>query len=130
MHMTQATPDPNTPGAPDAGAAEPVAAPPPRASFEQRVEGFGRDIETAAERLGREAEAAGHRLANDPNARRAGDVAARLWGVIVLAIGLWFLADVTFGVQMPSVPWRDVWPLGLILLGGLIVLRGMTRSRA
>jgi hypothetical protein len=121
--MTDATPNPNpTPN--------PGAEPPSRPTFEQRMEGFGRDVEAAGERFGREAEAAGQRLANDPSARRAGDAAARIWGLIVLAAGLWFLFDVTLGMDMPSVPWADVWPLGLILLGGVIVMRGMSRSRA
>ena len=36
----------------------------------------------------------------------------------------------TIGLDMPNVPWSDVWPLGLILIGGLIVVRGMGRRRA
>lgn len=58
------------------------------------------------------------------------DTAARVWGLIVLAVGVWFLADVTIGLDMPNVPWSDVWPLGLIVLGVLIVVRGMGRRRA
>lgn len=67
-------------------------------------------------------------LAPTPN--RAADTAARFWGLVVLAVGLWFLADVTIGLDMPAVPWGDIWPLGLILLGALIVVRGMGRRRA
>ena len=123
--MTEATPDPTAapgPGPTDATTTKPT--------FEQRVEGFGREMGAAGERLGREAEAAGQRLANDPTIQRAGDTAARLWGLIVLAAGLWFLADVTLKMDMPNVPWADVWPLGLILLGVFIVVRGMGRRRA
>lgn len=123
--MTEVTPDPN-PGA-TLGPTERVA---PRPTFEQRVEGFGRDVGAAGERFGREAESAGHRLANDPTIQRAGDTAARVWGLVVLAAGIWFLADVTLKMDMPNVPWGDVWPLGLILLGALIVVRGMGRRRA
>ena len=123
--MTEATPDPNAGATP--GSTESTA---PSPTFEQRVEGFGRNVGAAGERLGREAEAAGQRLANDPTFQRAGDTAARVWGLIVLAVGLWFLADVTLKMDMPNVPWGDVWPLGLILLGALIVLRGMGRRRA
>ncbi|MBI2781512.1 MAG: hypothetical protein HYX55_06935 [Chloroflexi bacterium] len=123
--MTEATPDPNA--APGAGRADTIT---PKPTFEQRVEGFGREMGAAGERLGREAEAAGQRLANDPTIQRAGETAVRLWGLIVLAAGLWFLADVTLKVDMPNVPWDDVWPPGLILLGVFIVVRGMGRRRA
>jgi hypothetical protein len=119
--MTAPTPDPNT---------SPEPSPAPTPTFEQRMEGFGRDVGAAGERLGREAEAAGQRLASDPGVRAAADTAARVWGLIVLAFGLWFLADYTFGMDMPAVPWGDVWPLGLILLGALIVVRGMGRRSA
>jgi hypothetical protein len=119
--MTEATPDPTT---------TPEASPTPKPTFEQRMEGFGRDVGAAGERLGKEAEAAGQRLAKDPSVQTAADTAARIWGLIVLAVGLWFLADVTIGMDMPTVPWGDVWPLGLILIGALIVVRGMARRSA
>jgi hypothetical protein len=48
----------------------------------------------------------------------------------VLAIGLWFLADVTLGYDMPSIAWRDLWPVLLIGVGLVVVIRGMTRRRA
>jgi hypothetical protein len=109
---------------------ETVAGPAPRSTFEQRVDAFGREVGAAGERIGREAEAMGQRLSKDPGVQRAADSAARVWGLIVLAIGVWFLADVTIGLDMPAVPWADLWPLGLILIGLFVVLRGMRRRSA
>ena len=108
----------------------PPAQPAPKSTFEERMDTFGRDVGAAGERLGREAEAAGKRLASDPTVQRAADTATRVWGLVVLAVGVWFLADVTIGLDMPAIAWGDIWPLGLILLGVLIVFRGMARRRA
>ena len=111
--MTEATPDPNR-----------------KPTFEERVDAFGREAGEAGERIGKQAEAAGQRLANDPGIARAADTAARVWGLVVLLAGLWFLADVTFGFEMPNVPWRELWPIGLIVIGLVVVFRGMGRQRA
>jgi hypothetical protein len=99
-------------------------------SFEERVEGFGRDAQAAGERFGRQAEAAGRRLANDPSIQTATDTAARAWGLLLIAVGAWFFAQVTLGYDLPAIPWRDLWPVGLILIGLVIVFRGMGRRRA
>jgi hypothetical protein len=60
----------------------------------------------------------------------AADTAGRIWGLIVLAVGLWFFADITLGLDMPSVAWRDLWPVALIVIGLAVVIRGMARRRA
>lgn len=111
--MTQATPDPA-----------------PKPGFEGRMERFGKEAQAAGERLGREAEAAGRRLAADPTVAGAALTLSRFWGLVVLAVGLWFFADVTLGVDMPAVPWGDLWPLAIIVVGLLIIGRGLTRRRA
>jgi hypothetical protein len=118
--MTEATPDP----------AAPAPAPTPKPTFEQRMESFGREAGEAGERIGRKAEEFGDRLSKDPGISRAADTAARVWGLIILAVGAWFLVDVTLGYDMPSIPWGDVWPIGLIIIGLLVVLRGMSRRTA
>jgi uncharacterized membrane protein len=52
-----------------------------------------------------------------------------IWGVILLAVGIWFLLDVTLAFDMPSVSWRDVWPIVLIAVGVAVVVRsGLRRS--
>ena len=119
--MTDPTPIEPTPA--------PAPEPAPRQTFEQRMDSFGREIGEAGERFGKQAEAAGQRLASDPSVQRTADTLARTWGVVILAAGLWFLADVTFGMDMPTVPWGDLWPLGLILIGLFVVIRGMARTR-
>lgn len=111
--MTEAAPDPNR-----------------KPTFEERVDAFGREVGAAGERIGKQAEEAGKRLAGEPSVVRAADTLARAWGLIILLVGVWFLADVTLGLDMPNVPWRDLWPVGLILVGLLVVFRGMGRQRA
>ena len=91
---------------------------------------FGEEAQQAGERFGQRAEAAGERWAKEPGVVRAADTASRIWGLIVLAIGLWFFFDVTLGYDMPSIAWRDLWPIGLIAIGLVVVIRGMTRRRA
>jgi hypothetical protein len=71
----------------------------------------------------------GDRGRRDPGMAGAADWASRAWGLIVLAIGLWFFADVTLGLDMPSLAWRELWPIVLIVVGLAIVLRGLARRR-
>ena len=109
---------------------DPAAESAPRRSFEERMESFGREAGEAGERIGRQAEAFGERVSKDPGYRRAADTAARIWGLIILAVGVWFLLDVTLGYDMPRIPWGDVWPIGLIVIGLAVILRGMGRRSA
>jgi hypothetical protein len=71
------------------------------------------------------------RLPHDPAPGMVGaaDRASRAWGLIVLAVGLWFFADVTLGLNMPALAWRELWPIVLIVIGLAIVLRGLARRR-
>ena len=49
---------------------------------------------------------------------------------MLLAVGLWFFADVTLGYDMPSIAWRDLWPLALIVIGlSWSWFEAMTRRR-
>lgn len=58
---------------------------------------------------------------------RAGDTASIVWGLILLAVGAWLFVEITLGYDLPTIPWRDLWPLALILIGGWIVLRAARR---
>jgi hypothetical protein len=108
----------------------PPADPPRTPTLEERFERFGQEAERAGERLGREAEDAGRRLAANPAVREAADTAGRVWGLLLIAVGAWFFAEFTLGYDLPSIPWRDVWPVGLIAIGLVVVLRGLTRRSA
>jgi hypothetical protein len=110
-------------------AATPPPEPAPSQTFEERMERFGREAGEAGERFGRRAEAAADRWSKDPGVVHAADTASRIWGVILLAVGLWFFADITLGYDMPGIAWRDVWPLALVGIGLLVLIRGMTRRR-
>ncbi len=121
--MTSEQRDPATT---EPAASEPIPAP-PSPTFEQRMESFGREAGAAGERLGHEAEAAAQRLSRDPAVSGAASAAGVAFGLIVLAVGLWLFADVTLVMDLPAVPWRDLWPLGLIVVGGAVLFRGMTR---
>jgi len=114
---------------PAAGGVDPAAKVEPGADLGDRMGALGRETAAAGERFGREAQAAGERLQRDPGLVGAANWASRAWGLIVLAIGLWFLADVTLGFDMPSLAWRELWPLVLVVVGLAIVLRGLARRR-
>ena len=130
---TDATPP--TPPTPPSQTTPPTApsqtAPPPEPrTFEQRMEDFGRRAEAAGEKFGHKAESVAHRWSKDPTVVGAADTATRVWGLLVLAVGVWFFADITLGMEMPAIAWRDVWPVALIGLGLAVLVRGMVRRRA
>jgi hypothetical protein len=113
---------------------EPAAMPPPveprPPTFEERVETFANRAGEAGEKLGREAEAAAERWKKDPSVVGAADAVTRVWGLVVLAVGLWFFADITLGLDMPSVAWRDLWPVVIIVIGLAVLIRGLATRRA
>jgi hypothetical protein len=124
--MTDQPTEPERPAAPpDSSGAAPES--PPAPTFEERMERFGREAGEAGERWGKRAEAAGQRWSKDPSVVRVADTAGIIWGLALLAVGLWFFADVTLGLDMPSVAWSDIWPIGIIAVGLLVLFRGMNR---
>jgi hypothetical protein len=62
-----------------------------------------------------------------PPRTRDGNVAGIVVGLVLLGIGVWFLLDFTLGFEMPRIRWGDVWPLILIVIGGVIVYQAMRR---
>lgn len=55
-------------------------------------------------------------------------LASRLWGAVVLVIGLWLFAAITLQLNMPRVPVQDLWPVVIILIGGSMLLGSRRRG--
>lgn len=125
--------EPVAPAAPTAPAptAPAPAAPAQTAGADLKTvfEDGARALDERAQALGREAEAAARRWGENPAVKETADLAGRLWGVVLLAVGFWFLADVTLDLDLPRIRWGELWPLVLIVVGGFVVLRGMARQR-
>jgi hypothetical protein len=62
-----------------------------------------------------------------PPRRRESNTAAIVVGLLFVAIGGWYFLEQTLGIEMPRIAWRDIWPVLLIVLGVVIVVRSMDR---
>ena len=60
-------------------------------------------------------------------ADRGPSIVSVVVGLVLLAIGLYYLLDVTLGISLPAIRWSSLWPVILIAIGGLIVLRASSR---
>lgn len=58
---------------------------------------------------------------------RRHDTGAIVWGAILPAVGAWFFLDQTLGIRLPSVDWRELWPVILIVVGVVVIVQGMRR---
>ncbi len=59
--------------------------------------------------------------------RRRGDPARWFWGLAFILVGTWFFIERTLRIDLPAIPWGDIWPVVLIGLGIWIVSRGASR---
>lgn len=50
-------------------------------------------------------------------------------GLVVLAVGLWFFAELTLGLDLPTLRWSQLWPLILIVVGVWVLLGARRRTR-
>lgn len=50
-------------------------------------------------------------------------------GIIILAIGLWYFADRTLGLDLPRLNWDQLWPLAIVALGFWIIAGPYLRRR-
>ncbi|HYX12296.1 MAG TPA: hypothetical protein VE817_09945 [Candidatus Acidoferrum sp.] len=48
-------------------------------------------------------------------------------GLIFIVVGLYYFLDRTLGIVLPRIQWANVWPIALIVLGGLILIRSFQR---
>ncbi len=62
----------------------------------------------------------------DRRDRRPGPVAIVV-GLALIAIGLYYFVDRTLGIALPRIEWGSLWPVVLIVIGGLILLRSFER---
>jgi hypothetical protein len=53
---------------------------------------------------------------------------ALIVGLALIAIGLYYFLDRTLGLDMPAIQWSSLWPIILIVIGGLILLRSFERK--
>jgi hypothetical protein len=79
------------------------------------------------ETFGKEVEGAADRWTHDAGVKQNLTFLGRMWGLVLLAAGVWLFAGVTLGYDLPSLPLRDLWPVALIVLGGAVILRGLSR---
>jgi uncharacterized integral membrane protein len=59
---------------------------------------------------------------------RGPSTAAVVVGLILIAIGLYFFIDRTLGVDLPDLRWNAIWPVILIVLGAIVLLRSVRRA--
>ena len=134
--MTTPNERPDIPPLPPA-ASEPADPPPAQpapaapaatgADLRTTLEDGARTLDQRAQALGGEAEDAARRWGENPAVKETADLAGRLWVLVLLGFGLWFFADVTLKLDLPSLRWGELWPVILIVLGGFVVLRGLAR---
>jgi len=134
--MTTPNERPDIPPLPPAGP-EPAVVPPAQpapaapaamgADLRTALEDGARTLDQRAQSLGHEVEDAARRWGENPAVKETADLAGRLWGLVLLGFGLWFFADVTLKLDLPSVRWSELWPVILIVIGGFVVLRGLAR---
>ncbi|MEW5989949.1 MAG: hypothetical protein AB1736_01210 [Chloroflexota bacterium] len=101
----------------------------PGADLKATLESGARALDERAQALGREAESAARRWSENPAVAETADLAGRLWGLVLLGFGLWFFANITLDMDLPSLRWGELWPVVLIVIGGFIVVRGLARRR-
>jgi len=47
---------------------------------------------------------------------------------VLLALGLWFFAQDTLGLELPSLRWNQLWPIILIVIGAWVLMGAVRRG--
>ena len=55
-------------------------------------------------------------------------IVAIVVGLVLIVIGGYYFLDRTLGLAMPRIQWGSVWPIVLIVVGGLILIRSFQRK--
>ena len=58
-----------------------------------------------------------------------GRLATIVFGLIIIAIGVWFFLDRTLGFNLPEIDWGGLWPVILIGIGAWILVGAGRRNR-
>jgi uncharacterized integral membrane protein len=62
------------------------------------------------------------------NGLRRLDVGGLLFGLVLLAVGGYFILRNTLGFDIPDLNWDMVWPLLVVCLGGAVLWSALTRG--
>lgn len=62
-----------------------------------------------------------------PDRPRRGGGTHRALGIVLILVGAWFFIERTLRIDLPAIPWDDLWPVLLIGLGVWIAFRGTSR---
>lgn len=52
-----------------------------------------------------------------------------IFGLLLVAVGLWFFAEQTLGLDLPTLRWSQLWPLILIVVGVWVLFGARRRTR-
>jgi Domain of unknown function (DUF5668) len=110
---TQVSPAPPAPASPAADAATGAAPPPPQRPTPQPVPPTPPPAPSW----------------DAPRRTNEGRWVGMFFGLILLAVGLWYFAERTLGLEMPDLDAGQLWPLILIGLGAVILYSGLRRDR-
>jgi hypothetical protein len=55
-----------------------------------------------------------------PDGPRFGSI---IVGLVILAVGLWYFADRTLGLDLPRLEADQLWPIAIIALGVWLIVR-------